>query len=247
MQSYLFAAKAASMAYLEKADVMKNPLIEGAEESLMIYATKARAYSWVKDKTFFLTFRGTQTQSDMFADIKVLRTYLFPEGDKSVLVHSGFLSYFKSLDEQIMVDLDYHLPFIDTIHVMGHSLGGAIATIAAGIYGMRFPGKRILCHTVGSPRVGNLGFVKWFQKNVHESMRITNDEDPVTRFPISPLYTHVTGFICINDKCVVTEATVDTHWFWRLFYLPFEIDYRAPILDHSCTLYIQRLEQICAK
>lgn len=244
MQSYLFSAKGASLAYLEKADAIKHELIAGSEESLMIYASKARAYSWIKDKTFYLTFRGTQTRSDMFADVDILRTHLFPDGDRGVLVHSGFLTYFKSLDEQIMADLGICIGSIDTIHVMGHSLGGAIATIAAGIYGNRFPGKRIVCHTVGSPRVGNVAFVNWFKKAVHESMRITNDEDPVTRFPISPFFTHVNGFICINDKLIVNESIMDEKWYKRLLYLPFEIDYKAPISDHSCTLYIDRLKKL---
>ena len=84
-------------------------------------------------------------------------------------------------------------------------------------------------------------FVRAFQAAVTDSMRITNSDDPVPRFPISPFYTHVTGFICINDKCVVTEATVDMSWWRRLFSLPSQIDYKAPIADHSCTLYCERL------
>ena len=248
---YVFAAQAASLAYEEKDIAAANPLFKDAED-LLIYndasaALTARAYGWVKDRIFFLTFRGTQSRSDMFADADILRTYLFPEGDHSVLVHAGFLSYYMSLDERIVADIERNLSSIDSIHVMGHSLGGAMATIAAVVLASKFPELRMVCYTVGSPRVGNAGFVRAFARLVADSMRITNSDDPVPRFPISPFYTHVTGFLCIDDKCVVTEATVDVSWWRRLFSLPSQIDFKAPIADHSCSLYIERLLTLVAK
>ena len=78
-------------------------------------------------------------------------------------------------------------------------------------------------------------------------MRIANDDDPITLFPISFLYTHVSECICIDDHCKVKKLTTDTKWYWRLFQLPFEIDYRAPISDHSCDLYIHRLMKLVAE
>jgi hypothetical protein len=101
--------------------------------------------------------------------------------------------------------------------------------------------KRIVCHTVGSPRVGNIGFVNWFHSHVDESMRIANDDDPITLFPISCLYTHVSEAICINDKCRVKELHSDVKWYWRILSFPF---YKASASDHSCNTYIHRLLQL---
>ena len=97
--------------------------------------------------------------------------------------------------------------------------------------------KRIVCHTIGSPRVGNVNFVEWFHTQVDESMRIANDDDPITLFPISCLYTHVSEAICLTDNCI-KEVHSDTKWYWRLFSFPF---YKSSPTDHSCNMYINRL------
>lgn len=247
-EPYLRSAMCANLAYTEPGDLQTewanktNPLLIDVSTCPKLYSSNkntVRAYSWKAGRVFHITFRGTQTKSDIFADIDFLRTELSP----GVYVHSGFLSYFKALEEQLTSDLK----LFDIIHITGHSLGGAIATLAAATYANMFKEKYVICHTVGSPRVGNLGFVKWFEEAVGESMRITNVDDPVTLFPISPLYTHVSKSMCISDKCVVTEKDADTKWYWRLFSLPFKIDYEAPIADHSCNLYCARLAILSSK
>jgi hypothetical protein len=135
----------------------------------------------------------------------------------------------------------------------GYSLGGAIATIAAAYFGklLNTPDKgeginfktkdktkkRIICYTIGSPRVGNTEFVKWFHTQVDESMRIANDDDPITLFPISCLYTHISEGLCLSDKCI-KEVHSDIKWYWRLISFPF---YKASAKDHSCNIYISRL------
>lgn len=219
--------------------------------------SSAHAYSWIQSGVFYLSFRGTNGAPDYFTDIDILRTYLFKD-NASILVHTGFLNYFNSLKESIMDELKAKINHFHTIQVTGHSLGGGLATIAAATLGALINNphkekkennfktidqtkKRIVCHTIGSPRVGNTGFVKWFHEHVDESIRITNSEDPVTLFPISCFYTHVSDSICIDDKCVVKRSNSDVKWYRRLFSLPFEIDFRNPIIDHSCNVYISRL------
>ena len=273
-KNYLTSAISASLAYKDYADIQegwregKLEVLNGVTACPKLYtsapsAATAHAYSWIKDRTFYLSFRGTQGKQDILADIDILRTKLLPE-NKSILVHSGFLSYFNSLKEEIIREINASINLFDTIHVTGHSLGGAIATIASCVIGSMvnssvsppppsevtvfkqkdFHKKRIVCHTVGSPRVGNTNFVKWFHEHVDENMRIANDDDPVTLFPISCLYTHVSDTICINDRCIVKRTTKDINWYWRLLCLPFEIDCKSPISDHSCDLYIHRLMKL---
>lgn len=270
-KNYLTSAIVAGLAYKPYTEVQEGwreksmECLKDVTECPTLYtspATDVQAYSWIKDRTFYLTFRGSQGKKDALADIDILRTYLFPQGDRNILVHSGFLYYFQSVKGDILRKLESTAHLFDTIHVTGHSLGGAIATIAAGMisHAMReapasraqkpsekpadVRKKRIVCHTVGSPRVGNTHFVNWYHAYVDENMRIANHDDPVTLFPISCLYTHVYDSICIDDRCKVKEFATDTKWYWRLFQLPFEIDYRAPISDHSCDLYIHRLMKL---
>ena len=47
-----------------------------------------------------------------------------------------------------------------TFYYFGHSLGGALATVAAVVFGAMYPEARHVCITFGSPRVGDTLFVE---------------------------------------------------------------------------------------
>ena len=69
-------------------------------------------------------------------------------------MHDGILKYVSILNERHTVD---------RIIVTGHSLGGAIATMAAiDLYWIY--GAKIKIINFGSPRVGNLAFHDYFKK-----------------------------------------------------------------------------------
>lgn len=72
----------------------------------------------------------------------------------------------------------------------GHSLGGAVATIAAAALARR--GFRVDCYTYGSPRVGNEQFVASMHRHRGRHWRVTHLDDPVPRLPpMSMGYRHV--------------------------------------------------------
>ena len=258
LQEYILSATRASLAYKsgeELKDIWENSSIEifrSVEVAPRFYSSDgSQAHSWIQNGVFHLAFRGTEELNDLFADLNIQRINLFD--DPSILVHAGFLDYFKEIKSDIEAELKAQTKHFHTLQVTGHSLGGAIATIASayfgkmintpeGVDGLNFKPidktkKRIVCHTIGSPRVGNTNFVNWFQTHVDESMRIANDDDPITLFPISCLYTHVSEAICLTDKCI-KEVQSDTKWYWRLFSFPF---YKSSVADHSCNMYIKRL------
>ena len=201
----------------------------------------AQAYSWIQGKTLFIGFRGTQNTEDLLIDLDIMQTHLIKSSN--ILVHNGFRKQFISLELQISKQINENINFIDTLHFTGHSLGGALATLSAAYYGSicKGTGVKIVCHTIGSPRVGNKAFSKWFSENVDDSIRIRNMKDPVSLIPLSFLYTHVENSICINDDCLVITVKKDIPWYWRLLYFPFEISYRSPVHCHTCDLYIERL------
>ncbi|GKT58485.1 lipase [Colletotrichum tofieldiae] len=68
-----------------------------------------------------------------------------------------------------------------TIIATGHSLGGAIATIAAA--NLRRDGYPVDLYTYGSPRVGNDAFVNFVTVQAGAEYRITHIDDPVPRLP----------------------------------------------------------------
>jgi hypothetical protein len=205
--------------------------------------TGVNAYSWIQDRTLYIIFRGTEGKDDVKIDIDIVRSSLFPD-NPSIKVHSGFLKQFRSIKTVLIDEISAKSELIDVVHFNGHSLGGALATLAAGFFGPvihSIMGLRVICHTIGSPRIGNKDFVAWWSGKVDESMRILNVKDPVPLLPVNGFYTHINGGLEINDHLEVKILERDLPWYLRLICLPFEIYYRNPIQNHKCDLYISRL------
>ena len=68
--------------------------------------------------------------------------------------------------------------------VTGHSLGGALAIIAATDLRKSFAGfSNIELYSFGAPRPGNGEAVKFMTKQSDKSYRITSNKDPIPRIP----------------------------------------------------------------
>lgn len=72
---------------------------------------------------------------------------------------------------------------LPTVFTSGHSLGGALATLAALDLKMTLNLTDVRVITFGSPRVGNHVFTKWFEDTVGPSWRFTHDRDIVPSVP----------------------------------------------------------------
>ena len=117
-----------------------------------------------------LSFRGTEVsqKSDILADLKAGKN-LEACGGK---VHVGF----KGEINKIWPVIEKAIANINTIYVTGHSLGAAMATIAAS----RMQSKVTALVTFGSPRVGNQEFVNSLNVTHY---RVQNNCDDVTKVP----------------------------------------------------------------
>lgn len=206
--------------------------------------TGTSGYCWTQDRVLYIIFRGTDDSNDVLINLDIDRKPLFSDRT-DILVHDGFLKQLSSVYYMILEEINVNFDFIDTIHFSGHSLGGGVATLAAAyiasILSHGLQKKKIVCHTFGSPRVGNYKFCQYFNKMVDENIRIVNFKDPVALVPLSCLYYHVKNELCINDKCIVTMKKYDRPWFMRLLCIPFSIDCCQPIANHTCNMYIDRL------
>ncbi len=136
----------------------------------------------------FLLFRGTTTannRADWLTDARIGISLL----DSGIPVHSGFNHSFKSMLPDIKRFLGEHSKSIQNIHCVGHSLGGAVAALAAD-WAARNTSSKISLYTFGQPRVGTTIFSrsttnKIGQENIYRSYHRT---DPV---PMVPLYPYV--------------------------------------------------------
>lgn len=128
-----------------------------------------------------VAFRGTQPRS--LEDIGVdINAGFAPWGDNGGQVHRGFRAAFEGVREPLenwktSAGID-----VGKLVVCGHSLGGALATLAASRW------KPAHLVTIGSPRVGDSAFCATLNKPGHQ--RIFNCCDLVARVPPRIGYEH---------------------------------------------------------
>lgn len=138
------------------------------------------------DSSLVLAFRGTNfgyaadVLTDLHADLKGS-----PNGS---LAHAGFINVLDSLKNQISQHLSNSTGKIKVIHCVGHSLGGAIASICADWLRAKYK-VQVFLYTFGAPRVGLKPYaIKSSHSNV-KIFRCTNGSDPVPMLPLWP-FTH---------------------------------------------------------
>lgn len=116
------------------------------------------------------------------------------------LVHAGFNETFNSFFDPVSQFL--HKNNFKRVHCVGHSLGGALATLAAD--SISRDGKAEVClYTFGSPRVGSKSFAaectgQIKPKNIY---RVYHRTDAVTLIPVWPFFhTPLPGVDCYIES-----------------------------------------------
>jgi triacylglycerol lipase len=137
--------------------------------------------AWDKDE-IILAFRGTEP--DEFSDIKADLNALPDRANNGHgWVHNGFQEEVNKVWDEVMKVLDKELKD-RKLFICGHSLGGAMATIATS----RLADKVTCLYTYGSPRAGTRSFVNSFST---EHYRHVNNNDIVPKVPFAFLgYRH---------------------------------------------------------
>jgi len=136
--------------------------------------------NWIKDLDFFIT--------------------PLPYAPSGVKVHQGFLSTWTDLKGQVLPLITQALTTsgLSNVVVTGHSLGGAVANLAAvDIWNTFHTRSTISLWTYGSPRVGNSEWVSYFDDFTMYSIRMVNNEDIVPHLP--PHF--VDDYHHIPDEC----------------------------------------------
>ncbi len=133
----------------------------------------------------FLVFRGSSTGHcglDWLSNVRV-------GIDSSITglpVHTGFNEIFYSLHAELEFFIRQHRD-ASTVHCIGHSSGGAVATLVAD-WVQHFFGKKTIVYTFGAPKVGFESFAKSVTarlggENIH---RVYHSADPVPMLPLYP-------------------------------------------------------------
>ncbi|WP_078427375.1 lipase family protein [Alkalihalobacterium alkalinitrilicum] len=128
-----------------------------------------------------VAFRGTEEPIDVIADLDWIRVP-YPFVDKAGMTERGFTRNYQSIRKDVIKTLR-NLSSDKRLYITGHSLGGAIATLAALDIASNTPFTQPLVYTYASPRVGNPEFVKAYNQVIDHSIRVVNTNDIVPHFP----------------------------------------------------------------
>ncbi len=131
-----------------------------------------------------VAFRGTANLRNWLLNLRIQPHPLHEYSDR-VSVHTGFHTAFTTVEKQVLRVLDRHMQDKRRkIYLTGHSLGGAIATIATAYFSNRKDHDMrdyvSACYTFAAPRVGNKDFDIFVRAPLY---RITRGTDLVPALP----------------------------------------------------------------
>ena len=147
-----------------------------------------------------IAIRGTASLADCLTDLNAALV----RGPSGYLVHAGFYRTFESFKGPLEKLLRTLKP--SAVHLVGHSLGGALATLTADH--LKTTGLDVNLDTFGTPRAGA------FQHSNHLTTKLTRENifrvyhsaDPVSMIPIYP-YLHIPS--TNNDIFMQSNGNID--------------------------------------
>jgi predicted lipase len=140
-------------------------------------------------KMNILMFRGTQRQTEWIENVLALQTpYQNPATDQPLgKVHLGIYDFYqsslaKSVREAVK-SIDPKIPLL----IAGHSLGSALATLAAMDVALLYPKLQPNLHlyAYAGPRVGDRAFIEAHSNLIPNHYRVVNLADTIPLLPMS--------------------------------------------------------------
>lgn len=185
---------------------------ENPDEVRFLTAGDTQAFIARFGAVAWLVFRGTECDfGDILTDLKFRREALTMVSDKipgpvraelrAASVHRGFLEGWLLIRDQViaaLLDMRRRHPALQ-INLAGHSLGAALALIAAPDLAGRAIGGQGTLHLFGCPRTGDADFSA-FAAAGHDIIRYVNCCDIVPRVPFWSLGYRHAGRLVYFDR-----------------------------------------------
>jgi triacylglycerol lipase len=153
----------------------------------------------------YLVFRGTMTPRELFHDFSInLSQYPYAGQGR---VHDGFLQMYEKFRPAMLECLNKAGPG-KRLFITGHSLGAALATLAAPDISASTPFTSPVVYTFASPRVGDREFAEEYNRLFRgRTFRIANTCDIVVSIPFPvPFLAFIGGFFTHVDEPVEFTA-----------------------------------------
>jgi hypothetical protein len=164
-----WAAELCLLCYVPEEEIVREHLARAGLADVEVF-DRGGTHAILADG--WLAFRGTAGRKDWLADFDAWLTK-----DGSGRVHRGFRATLDHAWDAVRERVGDR-----EVHLAGHSMGGALATLAA----KRLPGAQTVT-TFGAPRPGDQEFASSIPCPV---FRVVNNNDMVARLPLSMTYRH---------------------------------------------------------
>lgn len=180
---------------------------------------------------FLFIFRGTDSLLGWLRNFMFSKKVIPYEGtNPKIKVHNGFLKTYKAIREFV------HEQVKGTektkIYVHGHSLGGALTTLAALDIQYNFADKEVIAWGIGIPKVGNEAFKDSFNRRLPKFLNIERASDLIPQVPPRFFgFRHAGNLIHIGTPRRKGIGTHEDH-NWNLYYEDLEKD-----LDDTTDFY----------
>ncbi|HZS08025.1 MAG TPA: lipase family protein [Blastocatellia bacterium] len=255
-QHAYWLGKAASLAYRDEAVIRAETAAWGFDRFQFYYSKHkppfliddTQAYTIANDQMIITAFRGTTPTmiSDWLTDAN---TPAVPGPGKKGLVHLGFNLALGSVYPSIGDKIRELRTNNQTLWFTGHSLGAALAMLAAAR--MHFEDPKLLAsgvYTFGQPRTFDHLFAKAYDADLKpRTFRFVNNNDIVPHAPPDEVIYHHAGTLMYFD----VDGKLHDKWpFWNDLKDKFKgltSSWLAPgtdgIRDHSMDRYLANLEK----
>jgi pimeloyl-ACP methyl ester carboxylesterase len=211
--SACFLCEASALAYLAEAEGMPAFRSLLGLEARLFSVDNTQAWLGVDEANVVVAFRGTESPTTLDGLKDVLLTdamnlLVVPEGrlghDLSAAgvgarFHKGFVDAIAAVWGPLMAAVEAEMKVCDRpLWITGHSLGGALALLAAWLFKRRFVPVHEVC-TFGAPMIGNREACAAFDREfAGRIFRYVNGRDPVPKLPTMSLVAN--EFLHVNQE-----------------------------------------------
>ena len=191
-------AEASTLVYADETYARKRFNEAGFDRVAFFDCSGTQFYVASNSRFAIVAFRGSEIwkrneafdPKQIVADLRTDIDIRMADWDRGGKVHSGFKSALDRAWDDLLPEIENLRKQDIAVWVTGHSLGGALAVLAAdrlqdvgGVY------------TFGAPRIGNQAFRDNFRP---QAFRIVNGKDIVPRVPLKIRYRHVGEIVYID-------------------------------------------------